>query len=336
MKILLSRTDAIGDVVLTLPMVAYLHNALPDAAIYFLIRAYTKPIVARVANVAGLITLETLSAYPPPQRSAWLSKFDAIIHVFPNKQIAQWARQAGIKYRVGVNRRIFHWWHCNVQVAMSRVKSDLHEAQLNCQLGYGLLQKLNIANNIFVPPDLTIAADNIQWLPATVQLPKSLVLFLQATRLPVYIIHPKSAGSGSEWPIKRFASVCEQATKIAFMFTGKSNEYHQVKGVVDNLCQQFPQRIYNAMGSMSLAQLHLAIQQVDGVLAASTGPLHIAGACNTKTFGLFAARRPIHPGRWRPLGRASIVINSHGDDLQAISASQVVTVIYNNTSQASN
>ena len=44
------------------------------------------------------------------------------------------------------------------------------------------------------------------------------------------------------------------------------------------------------------------------MVACSTGPLHIAGICRIQAIGLFSARRPIHPGRWKPLGALSKAI----------------------------
>ncbi|MCB0778620.1 MAG: hypothetical protein KDC03_03595, partial [Flavobacteriales bacterium] len=49
-------------------------------------------------------------------------------------------------------------------------------------------------------------------------------------------------------------------------------------------------------------QLIALIGASDALVAASTGPLHIAAASGKRAIGLFAPRRPIHPGRWAPLG----------------------------------
>jgi ADP-heptose:LPS heptosyltransferase len=38
------------------------------------------------------------------------------------------------------------------------------------------------------------------------------------------------------------------------------------------------------------------------MVAASTGPLHIAAALNKYAIGLFVPLRPMHPGRWEPIG----------------------------------
>ena len=47
------------------------------------------------------------------------------------------------------------------------------------------------------------------------------------------------------------------------------------------------------------------------MIAASTGPLHIAAALGKKAIGLFAPMRPIHPGRWKPIGKQAnyLVLN---------------------------
>jgi ADP-heptose:LPS heptosyltransferase len=44
------------------------------------------------------------------------------------------------------------------------------------------------------------------------------------------------------------------------------------------------------------------ISKAHALVACSTGPLHIAGILGIRTVGLFSPRKPIHPGRWQPLG----------------------------------
>jgi ADP-heptose:LPS heptosyltransferase len=58
-------------------------------------------------------------------------------------------------------------------------------------------------------------------------------------------------------------------------------------------------------GTMPLAQFIAFIQAAGGLVAASTGPLHIAAALGKVAVGLYAPMRPIHPGRWAPLGPRS-------------------------------
>jgi len=53
---------------------------------------------------------------------------------------------------------------------------------------------------------------------------------------------------------------------------------------------------------MTLAELISFISKCDLLLAASTGPLHLAGLTGINTIGLFSKKKPTHAGRWKPLG----------------------------------
>ena len=44
------------------------------------------------------------------------------------------------------------------------------------------------------------------------------------------------------------------------------------------------------------------IAAADGLVAGSTGPLHLAAALGRHALGLYPPIRPMHPGRWAPLG----------------------------------
>ena len=54
---------------------------------------------------------------------------------------------------------------------------------------------------------------------------------------------------------------------------------------------------------MNLDQLIGFIDKSDGILAASTGPLHIAAALSKNALGIYAPMRPIFPTRWAPIGK---------------------------------
>ncbi len=61
-------------------------------------------------------------------------------------------------------------------------------------------------------------------------------------------------------------------------------------------------KVINLTGQLSLDELISFIGNTDGLVAASTGPLHIAAALGKKAIGIYAPMRPIHPGRWAPIG----------------------------------
>ena len=58
---LISRTDNIGDVVLTLPMIGILKKKFPDSKILFLGKTYTKPVLELSGNIAEIICWDEIS-----------------------------------------------------------------------------------------------------------------------------------------------------------------------------------------------------------------------------------------------------------------------------------
>jgi ADP-heptose:LPS heptosyltransferase len=68
------------------------------------------------------------------------------------------------------------------------------------------------------------------------------------------------------------------------------------------LLDKYKDDITDITGLMSLTKFISFINEIDGILAASTKPLHIAAALGKVAIGLFAPMRPIHPGRWVPVG----------------------------------
>jgi ADP-heptose:LPS heptosyltransferase len=59
---------------------------------------------------------------------------------------------------------------------------------------------------------------------------------------------------------------------------------------------------------MDLGGLMAFIAAADALIAASTGPLHIASALGIKAIGLYPPIRPMHPGRWAPLGKKAVYL----------------------------
>jgi ADP-heptose:LPS heptosyltransferase len=86
--------------------------------------------------------------------------------------------------------------------------------------------------------------------------------------------------------------------KFKLFITGSAAEGRQA----DALFSRHPS-LTDLTGKLSLAQLIGFISAADGLIAASTGPLHIAAALGIHALGLYPPRRPIHPGRWGPIGK---------------------------------
>lgn len=293
-NILLSRTDSIGDVVLTLPMAGLLKKNFPECRIFFLGRTYTKPIIDLSIHIDGFINWDELSKLEITDQTLMLKSFkiDTCIHVFPTKNIVRIADYAGIKNRIGTIRRIHSIGRMTHYLYYSRTNSDLHESQLNCMmlkpLGLDTLPTLNEIKDYY-------GFENTSTLNA------DLSTLISKDRFNL-IIHPKSKGSAAEWGILNFKKLIKllPSDKFNILVTGTKEEAFQM----DDLLQS--DKITDLTGKLTLTDLISLITAADGLLAASTGPLHIAAALGKHALGLFSERKPIHPGRWAPIG-----INAH-------------------------
>jgi heptosyltransferase-3 len=291
MKFIISRTDAIGDVVLTLPMAGVLRELYPESRIYFLGRAYTREVVLACEHVDEFLDWDQWKDLPDPEAVSALKAIGAetIIHVFPNKTIARLAKQAGIAQRIGTTNRLYHWWTCNKLVRLSRKNSPYHESQLNLKLlvplGAKKLYQLDEIADYYGLTQLT-------------PLPPAIATLLAPDRFNL-ILHPKSRGHGAEWGLENFrdliALLPQERYKIFLSGTAEDGK------LLTSLTQEFP-FVTDLTGRMSLREFIAFIAAADGLVASGTGPLHLAAALGRHALGLFPPRRPIHPGRWAPVG----------------------------------
>jgi ADP-heptose:LPS heptosyltransferase len=289
--IIISRTDSIGDVVLTLPMAGIIKQFLPQSNIIFLGRNYTKDVIALSEHVDEFVSYDDILKLNPNEQIDAFKKLNAthIIHVFPVKEIAQQAKKAGIAHRIGTTNRLWHWFTCNVRIKLSRKNSDLHEAQLNTKL----LASLGIHKDFSIEE----LATNYGFIKVPT-LEKTHLDLIDKTKINV-ILHPKSKGSAREWGLDNFSKLITQLDKTTHQIyiSGTQQEGELVK----DLIAKHPE-VINLTGKLSLQQFIAFINHCDVLIAASTGPLHIASALGKKAIGLFAPMRPIHPGRWKPIG----------------------------------
>ena len=290
--IIISRTDGIGDVVLTLPMAAVIKQQFPHARIIFLGKNYTTAIIALSCYVDEIWDDDTFLSLTEVKQIQKIKEAQVshIIHVFPNKHIAFIAKKAGIKNRIGTRNRWWHWFTCNKLIKLSRKNSSLHEAQLNLKLlsALGIDKIIELAE---IPSYYGFTK-----LPV---LPNHLKELISSDKKNI-ILHPKSKGSAREWGEENFSryisSINKEKNKV--FICGTKEEGLQIK----QLIIQHPEAI-DLTGKLSLSEYIAFINACDSLIAASTGPLHIAAALGKQAIGLFSPMAPIYPKRWAPIGK---------------------------------
>lgn len=285
-SIVISRTDNLGDVILTLPLAGFLKQTIPDVKISFVGKSYTRPLIENSKFIDVFLDKEEILQEGFPNIP------DAIVFIFPDKDLSKKAKQAKIPIRIGTSHRLFHWLYCNQLVNFSRKKSDLHESQLN----FKLLKPLKLSTK-----PKTSDMPNWYGLEAP-PLSQEFQELLSPNHFKL-IIHPKSKGSAREWSMENYLELAQSLSPEQFQIfiTGTEAEgklIHQEKSEIFDLTH-----VQDLTGKMTLSELVAFIGQVDGLLACSTGPLHIASALGKFALGLYPSIRPMHPGRWKPVGK---------------------------------
>jgi ADP-heptose:LPS heptosyltransferase len=121
----------------------------------------------------------------------------------------------------------------------------------------------------------------------------------------VILLHPKSNGSGVEYPIEKYVALSECLVESGYQvyFTGTEKE-----GACFRAQIPVHPNISDATGKWDLQTFIYIISKAKALVACSTGPYHIAGLCGIRAVGLFASRKPIHPGRWAALGKGATTL----------------------------
>jgi heptosyltransferase-3 len=309
-RVVISRTDNLGDVILTLPLLGYLKATMPEIRIYFIGKKYTHPVIDKCIHVDKLLDREEVLNDPEILRSIHA---DSILFIYPDRELAKLSKRLGIKKRVATAHRWFNWLYCNYRVDFSRLRSRLHESQLNFKLlapfkmywdfdlkeitpFYGLVPPLQNHNG-----HISTSHFNI-------------------------ILHPKSKGSAREWHLENYYQLAKSlpADRYRVFITGLKEEGIAMHKERPDLFQ-LP-HVSDMTGKLNLDELMSFISQVDGLIACSTGVLHLSSALGKFTLGLYSPMKPIHPGRWMPIGNNAdyLVVNKTCNDCRRSKECQCV------------
>jgi heptosyltransferase-3 len=289
-RILISRTDRLGDVVLTLPIAGYLKSVLPNSTIGFLCTEYTKSIVERSKYIDEIVIWDHLQSSDLSEQIKVFQRFDCIVHVYPNKKVAWLAKKARVPLRIGTSHRVYHWLTCNKLVNLNRKTSPYHEAQIN----FILFKHFGLK----VIPDLKEIANYYGINPFvgeqfSAQYPKDKINIA---------LHPKSGGSAREWNIENFDALIKllDLKKYRIFITGSDSE----RSGIEPLLKKNP-LVIDMVGKFSLDKFIEFLSSVDIFVAASTGPLHVSASLGKATIGLFPPVRPMFTLKWGPVGSRS-------------------------------
>lgn len=297
-RILVSRTDRLGDLILALPLVETLKARYPECRVDVISSLYASPILENNPRIGGILRVQNdqLQVSKPYKKELLQKikkgKYKAVIALYPDRLIASLFYKAGIPYRLGTAGR-FHSVFFNVHLFHSRKSNQKHESQYN--LDYlRFFQDGPVMETPMVYPTEKEMRNSKR------------ILGEVGVEPPFVVLHPGSGGSADRWPLEKFMDLYSllQGSGYEVVLSGSDQEGE----MIEDVAKDRGANVKKITGETDLRTLAAVLSQASVVVANSTGPLHLAVAVGTKVVGLYPSKQIMSPIRWGPLGNGHKVI----------------------------
>jgi heptosyltransferase III len=298
-RILLIRTDRIGDVVLSMPMLPELRKHFPSAKITMMVRPYTEELVKNHPDVNDVMLWNENDQKSIVQMVSRLTErhFDIAILPYPRFNLALMIFLARIQFRVGTGYRWYSFL-LNKKVYEHRKDARKHEVEYNLDLLRAIgIDKVGIPHFDFEISDVAMKKVD------------SMLEDDDVTEKGFIILHAGSGGSARDWPMEKFSqlgNVIQSELQMKVVLTGGLNEIHLV-GSVEHQMKTKP---LNYTGKFSLQELGALCKRAAVFVSNSTGPLHIASIVGTPVIAFYPPIIQCSPARWGPYTEKKIVFTS--------------------------
>ncbi len=302
--ILITRTDRIGDVVLTLPVIKTLTKMFPGRPLYFMVSSYAAPIVENYPGLTSVI------AYDPADDSTKVSRVRQVtqqlkdlniktaLMLYYDAEVLGMIKKAGIKERFGPLTKISGLLNYTKFQTQHRSKVQFHELEYNLNL----LKMLGISDEQFDPTlELTPSIS-----AHSVAKEKLMQIGFDAVSKPYMVLHATCGGSALNWRYSYYAELASRltaATGLSVLLTGSEKD----AVVLASVKQHIKGNVFNTAGMFSLKELIAVISGARLFVGPSTGPMHIASATGVPVAALFAPIRVQSAHRWGPYNKESVV-----------------------------
>ncbi len=292
-NILVARTDRLGDVILTLPMLPILHSCCPSARLSLLLRSYPAELVRGHSCVSEILPYDdggTPVPFMKMVRSLRARRYDVVFVVSPSLRLALLMLLARIPVRVGTGYRYYSLLF-NRRVYDHRKDARYHELEYNLRLLRGI--------------DCTVPKFPVQ---AEYGIPRSADSDARVGRLlreagvdaaQIVVVHPGSGGSAREWPRASLVALVKRLADLPgvhVLLTGTQEE----AGRVALIARDAGGKPRVVAGSLTLPDLAALFRRAALCVGHSTGPLHLAAAVGCPVIGLYPQLIPMSPARWGP------------------------------------
>lgn len=288
--ILISRTDRIGDLLLSVPVFKTFKKVYPKTKLAILVSDYAAPILENENYIDKIFTINNKDKHLD---DALINEINSLecekaLMLYYDKNILKLLKKAKIKQISGPASNFSSVVMLNTWRKQNRHKVHKHELEYNLEL----LSLLGINTNKWIK-NISITVSDLAKIKIENQ--------LNLKKKKYIIIHPVMGGSALNW---RYSFYGELALRlidefnIDVFFTG-SNSKEDME-IINLLLEQTNNKAYSVAGQFDLKHLAAFISGASLLIAPSTGPIHIAAATGVPVIGIYSDIRVQSPKRWAP------------------------------------
>lgn len=302
-RIALVRLSALGDVVMLLPLIHALRQALPQAEITWFIGDSVYPLVEGIPGVRFI---------PITKPRHWRD-YAALFYQFAAESFdVVLCLQASLRTNL-----IYPLLHAPVKIGFDYARA--RDGQWLFTTDRVTAKREHLVESFlgFLTP-LAIPARNIEWdLPIPNDAREwAQQIRTQANTKSLLVVNPCASKPERNWPVANYINllqVVQSSQSVHIVLTGGPSV------VEESLCRLITDELHGAVtnlaGKTTHKQLAALLAEADCVLAPDTGPVHIAVAVGTPVVGLYAVAPPELSG---PYGHSDWIINRFPEAVRSI------------------
>ncbi len=322
-RILIVRLSSLGDIIFTLPMLAALRDTFCRSHIAWVVNERWKPLLEGNPDLNDIITLpdSSISAFFKCGKRLRENNYTCAIDVQGLYKSALLSKLTHVKQRIGYSFSFAREGAASLFYSQRVKPTTKHMVDMNLELAAAAGAKIS---NARFP--LTISG----YAQSTVN------QFLTSLKISRYaVLSPGGGWLSKLWPADKFGELALKlwdAHGIRIIVNCGPGEAELAEIVVANSAAAMPIIVqYGIPETMAL------LRGAELVVAADSGPLHLANALGTPVVGLYG---PTSPDRNGPYGGRDIVVrnlddadttykrgNSYSEEMDSITVEQVMEAV---------
>jgi len=288
-RIIVARTDKIGDLVLSIPSFFMLKRMYPKAELIVLVRKYNYDIVKNLPYIDRVLKIDDFKKEELLMKIAYF-KADVFIALFHDEYIAKLVKASKAKIRIGPISKPSSWLLYNKGVLQKRSLSTKNEAEYNLDL----IKKLN-------PMRYNACYQLNTEIVLTEENRKVASLFWEQEKLgsKVLVCNPFLGGSTKNLRDEEYGRILknlvEKEQDLDIILTCQISEEERALQLKERIASD---KVHLFANGGSILNVAAVIEKAQLYFGGGTGPTHIAAFIGHKIVAFYPSKKTLGIVRW--------------------------------------